>query len=62
MSEQAEDHGESHGRRWLRLNAPEGFRWTDEDVLDEKVDGFFNGVMTGLALMWVIWIVLAVVL
>lgn len=31
----------------MRLNAPKGYHWTDEDVRYEKVDSFYSGVILG---------------
>jgi hypothetical protein len=41
-------------RRW-RLNAPSGYRWTDDDVLDEKMQSFLNGVIVGVVLYAVLF-------
>ena len=34
-------------KQW-RLNAPDNYRWTDEDVLHEKDQSFLNGALTTL--------------
>lgn len=47
-------------RQW-RLNAPEGFHWTDDDVLHEKTQSFLNGIIAGAVLWSVGFFVVAVV-
>lgn len=40
-----------------RLNAPDAYRWTKEDVLYEKTDSFINGVVVGILIALAVFLV-----
>lgn len=38
-------------RKLMKPNAIEGYTWTEDDVLDEKIDALFYGFLAGAALV-----------
>lgn len=57
------DNGERRQRfrRW-RLNAPEGFRWTDDDVIHQQNNAFLNGCIAGWIGAAVVMLILVAIL
>lgn len=41
-----------------RLNAPEDFNWTDEDVIFEKNQSLLNGLCLGLIIGFMLMVIL----
>ncbi len=52
-------------KSWADLNAPAGYRWTDDEVRFEKhqsyIDGWIHGLWVGLAVFLVVWLLVAAV-
>lgn len=42
----------------MKLDAPEGYRWTDPDVRSEKWDSWWSGFMVGTTVAFAIALIL----